>query len=209
MSGIDTREKILQAADRLFAEVGYDAATTREIAEISGVNKALIHYHFKNKEDLLASILDRYYERLTATLAVSLQGDGSILDRAGRLVDAYMDFLSENRNFARTIQREASGGRNVDRIREHMIPIYRMGTELLHEAYPATLAGDLSAEQLLTSYYGMIVTYFTYGGVLESLVEKDPYSRGELEKRKRHIHRMLEIVDEALRKEGSDSKRGF
>jgi AcrR family transcriptional regulator len=52
----DTKEKILQAADELFGRLGYDAATTREIAERCQVNKALIHYHFKNKEGLLASV---------------------------------------------------------------------------------------------------------------------------------------------------------
>lgn len=203
MTGLDTREKILTAADTLFAEVGYDAATTREIALLSGVNKALIHYHFKSKEALLESILDRYYERLTVVLGESLSGDGSFLDRTKGMVDAYIDFLSENRNFARTVQREASGGKHVDRVRAHMVPIFEMGIELLKDAYPATRRGDLAAEQLLISYYGIIVTYFTYSDVLESLIGKDPLSTSELERRKRHLHRLLEVVEEAVRRGGT------
>lgn len=207
MSGIDTREKILEAAEKLFAEVGYDAATTREIAEMSGVTKALIHYHFKSKEDLLASILDRYYERLWATLTESIEGGGCNLDRLKRLIDAYVDFLAENSNFARTVQREASGGRNLERVWRHTVPMYNMGMELLHEAYPAAVSGDLAAEQVMTSYFGMVVTYFMYSSILELLTGRDPLSRGELEKRKRHLHRMLEMVDEALSKDEAGGKR--
>ena len=60
----DTREKILEAADELFGQVGYDAATTREIAERSQVNKALIHYHFKNKEEILGTIIESFFKEI-------------------------------------------------------------------------------------------------------------------------------------------------
>ncbi|MBW1873134.1 MAG: TetR/AcrR family transcriptional regulator, partial [Deltaproteobacteria bacterium] len=105
-----TRDKILMAADHLFGKGGFDATTTREIAERSQVNKALIHYHFKNKEGLLASVLDQYYEKLAQTLTNSLQATGTLRSRMLQLLDTYIDFLGQNRNFNRIVQREASGG---------------------------------------------------------------------------------------------------
>lgn len=194
----ETSEKILRAADKLFAEVGYDAATTREIAELSGVNKALIHYHFKSKEALLERILDRYYERLADMLREAVQADGSMIDKLNNLVDAYVDFLNQNRNFSRTVQREAAGGKHVDRVRVHMAPIFQMGMELLQGAYPSTRSGDLAAEQLLVSFYGMVISYFTFNDVLEYLLGKDPLSEKGLNSRKRHLHRMIEIIDAAM-----------
>ena len=65
----------MKAADKLFGDVGYDAATTREIAELSGVNKALIHYHFKSKEALFENVLDWYYENLGNALKKALKSD--------------------------------------------------------------------------------------------------------------------------------------
>jgi len=208
MSSIDTRGKILEAADGLFAEVGYDAATTREIAARSGVNKALIHYHFENKEALLVCILDRYYERLIATLSESMVSEGTLVERIERLLDAYLDFYSENRNFTRTIQREVAGGKYVEQIWAHMLPLYQIGIDALHDTYPATRSGDLAAEQLLTSFYGMVTSYFTYGDTLRFLTKEDPYSKSELQKRKAHLHRMLEIIEETLRKEDSGPGQG-
>src|SRR5262245_35542025 len=45
-NGRETQERILRAAERLFAERGIDAVSTREIIEAAGVNSGSIHYHF-------------------------------------------------------------------------------------------------------------------------------------------------------------------
>jgi len=188
------RDRILMAADDLFGRVGFDAATTREIAEMSGVNKALIHYHFKNKEALFETLLDRYYTRLAETLQTSLQGHGPVQEKMLCLADAYTDFLAANLNFSRIVQREAAGGRRMERVRAHMVPLFEMGTRLLEEAYPATRSGDLAAAQILTSFYGMIISYFTYQGLLRHLLGTDPLSRNNLKKRKDHLRKMVEIT---------------
>lgn len=178
--------------------MGYDAATTREIAEQSGVNKALIHYHFGSKEALLEIILERYYLQLTSVLADAIQGGGRFRERTGKLVEAYTDFLDEHRNFTRVVLREASGGRHVERVRGFMVPIFKMGMAFVHDEFPHTRSGDFAAEQLLISFYGMIISYFTYRDVLGFLTGKDPMSKKELERRKKHLYRMLDIVEEAL-----------
>ena len=70
MDASETRQRILEAADGLFGELGFDVTTTRDIAERSGVNKALIHCHFGTKDDLLEALLDGYYG---ATISTSLR----------------------------------------------------------------------------------------------------------------------------------------
>ena len=120
------REKILKAADDLFGSAGFDATTTREIAERSGVNKALIHYHFKSKDALLGTLLDHYFEELSGTLTRALAGKGELRKRMLDMSDAYVDFLEQNRNFQRIVQREASGGKHMDRVRNHMVPLFEM-----------------------------------------------------------------------------------
>jgi AcrR family transcriptional regulator len=53
----DTREHIRSVALELFSEKGYDKSSLREIAERLGVTKAALYYHFKTKEEILASIV--------------------------------------------------------------------------------------------------------------------------------------------------------
>ena len=196
------RKQILEAADRLFGEEGFDAATTREIAELSQVNKALIHYHFKSKEALFEAVLGRYYERLNATLMTSLAEGGSASERIARTVDVYVDFLSQNRNFSRIVQRESAGGRHIGLIRNHLESMFKAGIDLLHEAYPKTRAGDMAAHHLLVSFYGMIVSWFTYSEVLGRLRSEDPLSDEELQRRKAHLRQLTEVILKEIAPEG-------
>ncbi|MBW1878371.1 MAG: TetR/AcrR family transcriptional regulator [Deltaproteobacteria bacterium] len=188
------KERILRSADTLFGEAGFDGTTTREIAEASGVNKALIHYHFASKDALFQAVLDRYYDKLDQVLRVVLEEEGPLPDRFVRLIDAYTDFLRDNRNYSRMIQREVSGGRHVGDILARMVPPFQAGVALMERAFPSTREGELSASQLLVSFYGMTVGYFAYGPVVEHLLGVDPFSEEGLALRKRHLRRMLDIV---------------
>jgi len=193
---LSTRDKILKAADSMFGELGFEAASTRQIAELSGVNKALIHYHFRTKDELWGAVLDRYYERLGALLREPLQSEGDLRQRLGRLLDTYVDFLAENRSFSNMVQREVAGGRHVERIRAHMAPLFELGGALLEQAFPT--GAPLGGPHLLISFYGMVVTQFTYSPVLHGLLGSDPLGAESLEARKRHLGAMLDLTLAAL-----------
>lgn len=53
---VNSKNSILNAAEKLFAEKGFDGARVSEIADEAGVNKALIYYYFDSKEDILDSL---------------------------------------------------------------------------------------------------------------------------------------------------------
>src|ERR1035438_2335748 len=55
----DTKDKILNAAERLIGEQGYAATSLRQIIAEAGVNLAAVHYHFGSKEDLLNAVVVR------------------------------------------------------------------------------------------------------------------------------------------------------
>lgn len=56
---MDTKQEILNAAEALFARVGYHASSMRAITESAGVNLALVNYHFGSKEALLEAVIAR------------------------------------------------------------------------------------------------------------------------------------------------------
>jgi AcrR family transcriptional regulator len=57
-------EALLDAAERLLAEVGYAGITTRKLAEEAGINHGLVHYYFGSNENLLVHALERFTARL-------------------------------------------------------------------------------------------------------------------------------------------------
>jgi AcrR family transcriptional regulator len=54
----DTRSRIQDIAIELFTEQGYEATSLREIAERLGVTKAALYYHFRTKDDIIASLVE-------------------------------------------------------------------------------------------------------------------------------------------------------
>src|SRR5215207_1880876 len=63
---IETREKIIDAAESEFAERGYEGASTREIARVAGAQHTMISYHFSGKDGLWQAVIDRLTGEFTA-----------------------------------------------------------------------------------------------------------------------------------------------
>src|SRR5690348_7945687 len=59
---VDTKQRILDTAERLFAEHGYVGTSMRQVIADAGVNLAAIHYHFGSKEELLDAVVSRRAE---------------------------------------------------------------------------------------------------------------------------------------------------
>lgn len=61
----NTKQKIFEASARLFAKEGYYGVSMREIAKEVGIKESSIYNHYKNKEEILSSLLDYFAEKLT------------------------------------------------------------------------------------------------------------------------------------------------
>ena len=84
MANPDTKERILDAAERLFAEQGVDATSLRAITREASVNLAAVHYHLGSKEALLQAVLARRVGPVNQTRLKALDqleaaaGDGAV-----------------------------------------------------------------------------------------------------------------------------------
>ena len=142
--GVDAAARILDAADELFGEIGFDGTSTREIAERAGVNKALIHYHYESKDALLESLL-------VAVLRPAQRRDAlcpgvrrrRLRSQFGHLIDCYFDFLVANRNFARIVQREATGGPHTELLWQRMEFMFQADRRVIELQFPASAGTDL------------------------------------------------------------------
>lgn len=110
---IDTRQKILDTAERLFGEQGYGATSLRHVIAEAGVNLAAIHYHFGTKEDLLDQLIMRKggpvnAERLELLDALEAGAKGRAVPLE-KLLEAFlgppMMGVSKNPEFARLMGR--------------------------------------------------------------------------------------------------------
>ncbi len=76
-----TRQHIMITAERLFAKKGFDATSVDSIAKAAKVNKALIYYYFKNKQDIIHSIFDDMQEEMRGDRRSSGVEEGLLIDK--------------------------------------------------------------------------------------------------------------------------------
>src|ERR1700722_19741495 len=72
MAPLDTRTRILDAAERLFAERGFRGTSVRAITGLAGANLAAVGYHFGSKAELLAAVIRRVTEPIIAAQGAEL-----------------------------------------------------------------------------------------------------------------------------------------
>lgn len=73
----ERRNEILDAADELFAQKGFDGTSTNDILEKVGIARGTLYHHFKSKEDIMDALIERYNVRLLGA-AQEIAADKSI-----------------------------------------------------------------------------------------------------------------------------------
>ncbi|QMV24084.1 TetR family transcriptional regulator [Streptomyces sp. SCUT-3] len=105
----DAARRLLVAAIEAFAERGYHATTTRDIASRAGMSPAALYIHYRTKEELLFQISKVGHQRALALLesaAGAGAGDASPAERLGALVRAFVRWHAERHTTARVVQYE-------------------------------------------------------------------------------------------------------
>lgn len=94
-----TRQQILDTAQRLFIERGYIATSLQMIADELGLTKAAVYYHFRAKVDILHAAMEPGVRRMEALLDEA-DAMRSRRARIEHVVDGFVDFLVRNRHYA-------------------------------------------------------------------------------------------------------------
>jgi TetR/AcrR family transcriptional regulator, fatty acid metabolism regulator protein len=97
------RERILDAAVRVFAQEGFYNAKVAQIAHAAGVADGTIYLYFKSKDDLLISLFEDRMERVNETLRAALGSSKSATDRLRAIVRLHLELVAENRHMAEVI----------------------------------------------------------------------------------------------------------
>lgn len=107
---LEARERLLRAAEKLFAEKGFAATSVQEIAEAATVNKALLYYYFEDKHSLYVSLIDDGVAEFERMLDGSLATEGPHPDRLEAFVRAHVDLLWNRGDLIRVVHRALIAG---------------------------------------------------------------------------------------------------
>jgi AcrR family transcriptional regulator len=107
LPGISTKERILQAAEEVFATKGFGGASTRDIASKAGVNISSLHYHWESKETLYYAVFRHIYNQLIEISrdSVAIRGQSARLVHEAS-VGRIFDYFAANPNIPRLLLRQ-------------------------------------------------------------------------------------------------------
>jgi AcrR family transcriptional regulator len=88
----DFRERLCQAAERLFAEKGHEAVTMRQLAIELGVSPMTPYRYFKDKDEILACVRANGFNRFAQALEAAYDKPGHPREKSTRVGEAYLDF---------------------------------------------------------------------------------------------------------------------
>lgn len=93
---INTEERILLAARKIFHKKGLGGARMAEIAKEAEINKAMLHYYFKSKEQLFEKVFEEAFSKVAPAIILLFNSDKPIREKVEDIAAFYIRTLSEN-----------------------------------------------------------------------------------------------------------------
>ena len=109
------RHSLIEAATTVFADRGYDCATTREIAARAGCAEGLIHRYFSGKRGLLLAILEARADKVVDDFVDALPDQGTLEEEIERILLWHLDTMWERRDFLRVAVSQAAVDSEIGR----------------------------------------------------------------------------------------------
>lgn len=148
-----TEKLIKEKARTLFFQKGFLNATTQEIADEAGVNRALIHYYFRSREQMLDILLDETLLEKKDRVRSILSSDLSFREKMARYIDAVVDYGLKYPYLENFIISETA--RNPEKIREFCSRDKNKSSDLIREQLEAEIKkkkiAPISAEHFMVN----------------------------------------------------------
>ncbi len=200
-----TRNMILNAALKEFAEQGYDGATTASIARRVGVTQPLVHYHFGSKEALWRATVDEIFARLFDQVESSethVEGMGPAATFV-TLTYRFIDFAVANPEFARLVNNEGvvHSPRLTWMVETYLGPLFKRWGGYVDEAKAAGLLKNIPTHFVISAFLGASEYFFDLAPLIREVYGIDPRSP---ENQKAYGDAMVEMFLEGATARGED-----
>jgi AcrR family transcriptional regulator len=93
---MSTEEKIFNAARIIFQKKGFAGARMQEIADEAGINKAMLHYCFKNKQQLFEAVFMKAFSQLAPQINTIFNSKKTVFEKITQFTHDYISFVIEN-----------------------------------------------------------------------------------------------------------------
>jgi len=188
---------ILEAAIKVFTRKGYAGARMEEIAKEAGINRALLHYYFRDKETMFNIIFETKFKEFFTGLFGAFQSNAPLLQKIERVIDHEITELARHPDLARFVIMEIA--RQPDRLIQFGQKLglnpRMMFANFQEEISRNVKAGNIKpidGRQLLMNIISICVYPFVAKHIVKAMLQMDENSFAELmEKRKKDAYEFI------------------
>ncbi len=186
-----TRERILVAAERQFATLGYSATRLEDVGAKAGVGRPAVLFHFQDKLQLYGGVLERVFGGLLTEVQLALAGTGTLPERMEAALTAVVDYAGQRPAVAHLVLREAATADPLLRelVRAQAGPFLRLLAVVLDEGR-RTGAWDPVADvyHFASIVVGAVVLYVAAMRTLVADLPYDPLAPAQLAALNSEVH---------------------
>src|SRR5512133_1377208 len=170
-----TEERIFEAATDVFVDKGMEGATMHDIASHAGINKALLHYYYRTKEQLFNAVFEMIAKKILKKFAPVFDENLSLEEKIRFFFREHITFLQENPKLPAFVLNEIN--RNPARTKKLLKNIHFESLwDTLYEQHKAELENyNISKEtmpQIMVTIAAISVFPFAARGLIEGILEK-------------------------------------
>lgn len=194
-----TRALLLDVAERLFAEHGFEAVSVRQLAAAVGANVAMVNYHFGTKQQLLEEIITTRLPETRERLETLSRSPLSPWEKLSLTVDMYAERFFQGRDFHRLIMREMSLRQRptlVKIITDHLAHNLALVRGFILDGQQNGMFRPVDAELTVATVFGSFSSLISHCSlmcaILEEDCEEDIYSEKSQTRFKAHLKGILQ-----------------
>ncbi len=122
---VETRDRVLSAAEHEFGRVGFDRARLEDIAKTAGISRPSLLYHFESKDKLYERVVRTVFNKLGELFLESIKDSGDFKERIDRVIVRYIAFVDDHPAVAMIVLRELLDASKFSRriIRSEVLPL--------------------------------------------------------------------------------------
>lgn len=186
----NTEELIFKSAITIFHKKGMAGARMQEIADEAGINKAMLHYYFRSKQQLFEAVFKKAFMQLAPQIHQVLNSEDSLFDKIENFADKYISFVMENRFLPTFIIQELNN--NPDFADEFFSQAeFPKPTNFLlqiEEGIKNETLESIHPKQVLVDMFSLSIFPFVGSPLLKKISNLDESDYNQLlEERKKHV----------------------
>jgi AcrR family transcriptional regulator len=173
-TALDSKEAVLDAAQRLIFQYGYSGFSMRDLAQQSGLAKATLYHHFQDKHEIFMQVLERDLATVRDHVADAAATPGDIPARLRAVINAFFKLTTERGTLLFAILRQAVGMERefLTLMRSYRDELHRPIVALLNEGIASGVIRPLDPEKATMCFFG-ILQVFTSRHLLMADLELD------------------------------------